>query len=81
MDTKRLSSTLEQALSTQMNVELFQSHTYLSYGIWATDLGYDGIGNFFVPTFFGRKRSRDQIHAVYFEQRRKAYSNWLKRCR
>jgi len=46
MDTKRISSTLEEALSTQMNVELFQSHIYLSYGIWASDNGYGGIANF-----------------------------------
>lgn len=63
MDTKRLSSTLEQALSTQMNVELFQSHTYLSYGIWATDLGYDGIGNFLL-----RHSLEERNHAIKFMQ-------------
>ncbi len=33
MNTKRLSDAMEKALSDQMNVELFQSHIYLSYGI------------------------------------------------
>lgn len=61
MDTKRISSTLEQALSTQMNVELFQSHTYLSYGIWATDKGYDGIGNFLF-----RHSLEERNHAIKF---------------
>ena len=63
MDTKRLSSTLEQALSTQMNVELLQSHTYLSYGIWASDLGYDGIGNFLM-----RHSLEERNHAIKFMQ-------------
>lgn len=61
MNTKRISSTLEQALSTQMNVELFQSHTYLSYGIWATDKGYDGIGNFLF-----RHSLEERNHAIKF---------------
>lgn len=63
MDTKRISSTLEHALSTQMNVELFQSHTYLSYGIWAADLGYDGIGNFLM-----RHSLEERNHAIKFMQ-------------
>ncbi len=63
MDTKRLSSTLEQALSTQMNVELIQSHTYLSYGIWATDQGYAGIGNFLF-----RHSLEERNHAIKFMQ-------------
>ncbi|QBO59183.1 ferritin [Chryseobacterium salivictor] len=63
MDTKRLSSTLEEALSTQMNVELLQSHTYLSYGIWATDKGYGGIGNFLF-----RHSLEERNHAVKFMQ-------------
>ena len=63
MDTKRISSTLEEALSTQMNVELFQSHTYLSYGIWATDQGYDGIGNFLL-----RHSLEERNHAIKFMQ-------------
>lgn len=63
MDTKRLSKTLEDALSTQMNVELYQSHTYLSYGIWATDKSYGGIGNFL---FRHSKEERD--HSIKFMQ-------------
>ena len=63
MDTKRISATLEEALSTQMNVELFQSHTYLSYGIWATDKGYDGIGNFLM-----RHSLEERNHAIKFMQ-------------
>ena len=63
MDTKRLSSTLEKALSEQMNVELFQSHTYLSYGIWASDNGYGGIANFLM-----RHSQEEREHAIKFLQ-------------
>lgn len=63
MDTKRLSSSMEEALSKQMNVELYQSHTYLSYGIWADDLGYSGIGNFLM-----RHSQEEREHAIKFMQ-------------
>ena len=63
MDTKRLSSTLEEALSKQMNVELFQSHTYLSYGIWSSDKGYGGIANFLM-----RHSQEEREHAIKFMQ-------------
>ncbi len=63
MDTKRLSPKMEAALSTQMNVELLQSHIYLSYGIWADDKGYSGIANFL---FRHSKEERD--HAIKFMQ-------------
>lgn len=61
MDTKRISSKLEQALSAQMNVEDLQSHVYLSYGIWATDKGYNGIGNFLF-----RHAQEERNHAIKF---------------
>ena len=63
MDTKRLSSAMETALSEQMNVELYQSHIYLSYGIWADDQAYGGIANFL---FRHSKEERD--HAIKFMQ-------------
>ena len=63
MDTKRISSRLEEALSTQMNVELLQSHSYLSYGIWASDKGYDGIGDFLL-----RHSKEERDHAIKFMQ-------------
>jgi len=63
MDTKRLSSAMEEALSRQMNVELYQSHTYLSYGIWAADQGYDGIANFLF-----RHSQEERDHAIKFMQ-------------
>lgn len=63
MDTKRISATLEQALSTQMNVELFQSHTYLSYGIWADEKGYGGIADFLM-----RHSQEEREHAIKFMQ-------------
>lgn len=63
MDTKRLSSVMEEALSTQMNVELMQSHVYLSYGIWADDKGYAGIGNFLF-----RHSQEEREHAIKFMQ-------------
>lgn len=63
MDTKRLSTKLEEALSTQMNVELYQSHTYLSYGIWASDKGYGGIANFLM-----RHSQEEREHAIKFMQ-------------
>lgn len=46
MNTKRLSATIEQALSDQMNKEIHAAHTFLSYEIWADDNGYQGIANF-----------------------------------
>ena len=58
-----MSSAMEEALSTQMNVEFSQSSTYLSYGIWASDQGYGGIGNFL---FRHSKEERD--HAIKFMQ-------------
>lgn len=63
MNTKRLSDSMEEALSKQMNVELFQSHTYLSYGIWASGLGYGGIGNFLM-----RHSKEERDHAIKFMQ-------------
>lgn len=63
MNTKRLSSTLEEALSKQMNVELYQSHTYLAYGIWASDNGYAGISNFLF-----RHSQEEREHAIKFMQ-------------
>lgn len=63
MDTKRLSDAMEKALSEQMNVELYQSHIYLSYGIWADDQAYGGIANFL---FRHSKEERD--HAIKFMQ-------------
>lgn len=63
MNTKRLSDAMEKALSDQMNVELFQSHIYLSYGIWADDQSYGGIANFL---FRHSKEERD--HAIKFMQ-------------
>ncbi|MFC3157899.1 hypothetical protein ACFOEQ_04840 [Chryseobacterium arachidis] len=50
MNTKRLSDTMEKALSDQMNKEIHASHVFLSYGIWADDKGYQGIANFFTVT-------------------------------
>lgn len=61
MDTKRLSSTIEKALSDQMNTEDLQSHVYLSYGIWATEQGYNGIGNFLF-----RHAQEERNHAIKF---------------
>ncbi len=61
MNTKRLSEKLEKALSEQMNVEDFQSHIYLSYGIWAADEGYGGIANFLF-----RHAQEERNHAIKF---------------
>ncbi|KIC62682.1 ferritin [Chryseobacterium taiwanense] len=61
MNTKRISVQLETALSTQMNVEDLQSRVYLSYGIWATDQGYDGIGNFLF-----RHAQEERNHSIKF---------------
>ncbi|MBN9312483.1 MAG: dolichol kinase [Chryseobacterium sp. 39-10] len=63
MDTKRLSAKLEKALSAQMNVEDLQSHVYLSYGIWASDEGYEGIANFLF-----RHAQEERDHAIKFMQ-------------
>ncbi|SKB73003.1 ferritin [Soonwooa buanensis] len=63
MNTKRLSAQLEKALSAQMNVEDLQSHVYLSYGIWASDEGYEGISNFLF-----RHAQEERNHAIKFMQ-------------
>ncbi len=63
MDTKRISAKLEKALSEQMNVEDLQSRVYYSYGIWASDNAYGGIGNFLF-----RHAQEERNHAVKFMQ-------------
>lgn len=63
MNTKRLSEKLEKGLSEQMNVELYQSHVYLSYGIWADDNAYGGIANFLF-----RHSLEERNHAIKFMQ-------------
>ena len=61
INTKRLSAKMGKALSEQMNVEDLQSRVYFSYGIWATDQGYGGIGNFLF-----RHAQEERNHAVKF---------------
>lgn len=61
MNTKRLSNQMEKALSQQMNVENLQSNVYLSYGIWASDKGYGGIGNFLF-----RHAQEERDHCIKF---------------
>lgn len=63
MNTKRLSEAMETSLSAQMNVELLQSHTYLSYGIWADDKAYGGVANFLM-----RHSQEEREHAIKFMQ-------------
>lgn len=63
MNTKRLSETLEKALSDQMNVEDLQSRVYYSLGIWASDQGYGGIANYLF-----RHAQEERDHAVKFMQ-------------
>lgn len=63
MDTKRLSDAMEKALSDQMNLENLQSSNYLSYGIWAADLGYAGISNFLF-----RHAQEERDHCIKFMQ-------------
>ncbi len=52
---------MEIALSAQMNVELLQSHNYLSYGIWASSQGYGGVANFLF-----RHSKEESDHAIKF---------------
>lgn len=54
---------MEKALSDQMNVEDLQSRIYYALGIWATDKGYAGIGNFLF-----RHAQEERDHAVKFMQ-------------
>ncbi|MDH6254110.1 ferritin [Chryseobacterium sp. H1D6B] len=61
MNTKRLSDTMEKALSDQMNKEIAASHTFLSYGIWADDKGYKGIANFLY-----RHAQEERNHSIKF---------------
>ena len=63
MNTKRLSDKMEKALTEQMNVENFQSNVYLAYGIWASDQGYGGIGNFLF-----RHSQEERNHSIKFMQ-------------
>jgi ferritin len=46
MNTNRLSTTLEEALNTQMTKEAHASQIYLSYAAWADRLGFAGVANF-----------------------------------
>jgi len=61
MNTNRLSPALEKALSDQMNKEIHASHTFLSYGIWADDKGYQGIANFLY-----RHAQEERNHSIKF---------------
>lgn len=61
MNTKRLSDSIEKALSDQMNKEIHASHTFLSYGIWADDKGYQGIANFLY-----RHAQEERNHSIKF---------------
>ena len=46
MKTNRLSETLTQGLNTQMTKEAHASQIYLSYGSWASNMGFEGVANF-----------------------------------
>src|SRR6478672_4913819 len=46
MNTNRLSEKIQSALNAQMTREAHASQTYLSYGAWADDEGFNGIANF-----------------------------------
>lgn len=61
MNTNRLSATIEQALSKQMNKEIHASHVFLAYGIWADDKGYQGIANFLY-----RHAQEERNHSIKF---------------
>lgn len=61
MNTKRLSTNMEKALSDQMNKEIHASHVFLSYGIWADDKGYQGIANFLY-----RHAQEERNHSIKF---------------
>lgn len=61
MDTKRISDRFEKVLSDQMNLENYQSSTYLSYGIWAACEGYGGISNFLF-----RHAEEERDHMIKF---------------
>ncbi|SIR51271.1 MULTISPECIES: ferritin [Chryseobacterium] len=61
MNTKRLSTNMEKALSDQMNKEIHASHIFLSYGIWADDKGYQGIANFLY-----RHAQEERNHSIKF---------------
>ncbi|MDL1913221.1 MAG: ferritin [Bergeyella sp.] len=61
MNTKRLSTKLEKALSDQMNKEIQASQTFLSYGIWADNAGYSGVAN-----FLWRHSQEEREHSIKF---------------
>ncbi|ASW73269.1 dolichol kinase [Chryseobacterium piperi] len=61
MNTNRLSPAIEKALSDQMNKEIHAAHTFLSYGIWADDKGYQGIANFLY-----RHAQEERNHSIKF---------------
>jgi ferritin len=60
MNTKRLSDSIEKALSDQMNKEIHASHTFY-HGIWADDKGYQGIANFLY-----RHAQEERNHSIKF---------------
>ncbi|WP_292010262.1 ferritin [Chryseobacterium sp.] len=61
MNTKRLSDSMEKALSDQMNKEIHAAHVFLSYGIWADDKGYQGIAKFLY-----RHAQEERNHSIKF---------------
>ncbi|WP_419870617.1 ferritin [Chryseobacterium sp. CT-SW4] len=61
MNTKRLSESMEKALSDQMNKEIHAAHVFLSYGIWADDRGYQGIAKFLF-----RHAQEERNHSIKF---------------
>lgn len=46
ISTNRLSEKITTVLNNQITMEAKAAQIYLSYAIWASDLGYDGVANF-----------------------------------
>jgi ferritin len=61
METNKLSKQISTALNEQMTKEARISHTYLSYGAWASSMGFSGIANFL---FLQAQEERNRIFKI-----------------
>jgi ferritin len=61
MNKNRLSPALQEGLNKQMTQEAWAAQTYLSYGVWAAEEGYNGISNFLL-----RHANEERNHMMKF---------------
>ncbi len=68
MNTKRISSPIEDILNRQVKKEAEAAQIFLSYAVWADDLGYSGVANLLFR-HSGEEREHMQKVIEYILQR------------